>query len=116
MSDAPRTKIGETRERLESLVSMPELPAERLAMEAAVLAERMDCTEECVRLRIHCDQFDHYLRDGGPVGRKLNFLLQEMGREANTIGVKANDAEVSHAIVRLKEEAEKLREQVQNVE
>lgn len=103
-------------ERLERLISAPELPPERLAMEAAVLADRMDCTEECVRLRIHCDHFDKYLEEGGPVGRKLNFLLQEMGREANTIGVKANDAEVSQQVVRLKEEVEKVREQVQNIE
>lgn len=102
--------------RLDKLISTPEILPERLAMEAAVLADRMDCTEECVRLRIHCDHFDRYLTEGGPVGRKLNFLLQEMGREANTIGVKANDAEVSHQIVRLKEEVEKLREQVQNIE
>lgn len=104
------------RERLEVLLDTPEIPPERLAMEAAVYADRMDCTEECVRLRVHCDQFDRYLRDGGPVGRKLNFLLQEMGREANTIGSKANDAEVSLQVVRLKEEVEKLREQVQNIE
>jgi uncharacterized protein (TIGR00255 family) len=103
-------------ERLEKLISMPELPPERLAIEATVLADRMDCTEECVRLRIHCDHFEQYLQEGGPVGRKLNFLLQEMGRESNTIGSKANDAEVSQQVVRLKEELEKLREQVQNIE
>ncbi len=103
-------------ERLEKLISTPELPPERLAIEASVLADRMDCTEECVRLRIHCDQFEKYVREGGPVGRKLNFLLQEMGRESNTIGSKANDAQVSQHVVRLKEETEKLREQVQNIE
>ncbi|MCK4547226.1 MAG: YicC family protein [Candidatus Eisenbacteria sp.] len=103
-------------ERLEKLISMPEIPPERLAMEATILADRMDCTEECVRLRIHCDHFHQYLLEGGPVGRKLNFLLQEMGRESNTIGSKANDAEVSQQVVRLKEEVEKLREQVQNIE
>ncbi len=103
-------------ERLDKLLSTPDLPPERLAVEASIMADRMDCTEECVRLRIHCDQFEKYVVEGGAVGRKLNFLLQEMGRESNTIGSKANDALVSQHVVLLKEEMEKLREQVQNIE
>ncbi len=116
MPERIRNAESRLRERLEKLISAPELPPERLAIEASVFADRMDCTEECVRLRIHCDEFEKYLAEGGPVGRKLNFLLQEMGRESNTIGSKANDAEVSQQVVRLKEEMEKLREQVQNIE
>jgi uncharacterized protein (TIGR00255 family) len=80
------------------------------------MAERLDCTEECVRFGIHIDQFANYLAEGGALGRRLNFLLQEMGREANTMAAKANDPVVSQAVVLVKEELEKMREQVQNVE
>ena len=79
------------------------------------MADRLDCTEECVRLAAHLDQFRPI--DGPELaGRKLNFLLQEMNREANTIGSKANDVEIAHAVIVMKEEIERLREQVQNVE
>lgn len=88
----------------------------RLAMEAAVLAERSDITEELVRLGSHLDQFEGLLRDGGPAGRKLDFLLQEVGRETNTIGAKCQDGNLSNLVVSLKAEVERLREQVQNVE
>jgi uncharacterized protein (TIGR00255 family) len=87
-----------------------------LAQEVVLFAERSDCTEECVRYRIHCENFNRYVTEGGVVGRKLNFLLQEMAREANTMAVKASDAEVSGIAVLIKEELEKIREQVQNVE
>ena len=69
-----------------------------------------------MRYRIHCDNFKEYLAGGGAVGRKLTFLLQEMAREANTIGVKSSDADVSGKTVLIKEELEKIREQVQNIE
>jgi uncharacterized protein (TIGR00255 family) len=88
----------------------------RLAMEVAVLADRSDITEELVRLGSHFDQFDATLAEPGPHGRKLEFLLQEMGREANTIGAKCQDATLSHLVVALKTEIERLREQVQNME
>ena len=81
-----------------------------------IWAERMDVTEEVVRLRSHCAQFGETLAAGGAIGRKLDFLLQEMGREANTIGSKSPDAPVALRVVELKAELEKLREQVQNVE
>jgi uncharacterized protein (TIGR00255 family) len=87
-----------------------------LSQEIVLFAERSDCTEECVRYRIHCDNFKEYLAAGGTVGRKLNFLLQEMAREANTMGVKASDADISKNVVLIKEELEKIREQVQNIE
>lgn len=89
---------------------------ERILTEAAYMAERMDCTEECVRLVSHCDQFDELLDSGEAIGRKLNFLLQEMNREANTIGSKGNDVAVARDVIQLKEEIEILREQVQNIE
>lgn len=87
-----------------------------IAQEVVIFAERSDCTEECVRYRVHCKNFKDYLSEGGAVGRKLNFLLQEMAREANTMGSKATDAQISQNVVLIKEELEKVREQVQNIE
>jgi uncharacterized protein (TIGR00255 family) len=104
------------RARLAELVEKGEYSEALLAQEVALFAERSDCTEECVRFRVHCKNFIDYLREGGPVGRKLNFLLQEMAREANTMGSKAGDAHISQNVVLIKEELEKVREQVQNVE
>jgi uncharacterized protein (TIGR00255 family) len=92
------------------------LDSQRLAMEVAVLVDRCDTTEELVRLESHFEQFEAQLQSPGPSGRKLDFLLQEMGRETNTIGAKCQDANLSHLVVALKTEVERLREQVQNVE
>ena len=88
----------------------------RLAQEVALIADRMEITEELVRLRSHFKQFDSLLNSDEPVGRKLDFLLQEMNREVNTIGSKANDAEIAAMVVELKSEMEKVREQIQNIE
>jgi uncharacterized protein (TIGR00255 family) len=89
----------------------------RLLQEIVTAAERMDVTEEVVRLASHVAQFEAALEGAGaPVGRKLEFLLQEMGREANTIGSKAADAPIAHRVVDLKTELERMREQVLNVE
>jgi uncharacterized protein (TIGR00255 family) len=88
----------------------------RLAQEVAFLAERSDITEELVRLRSHLNQYREMLNSPEPAGRKLEFLLQEINREANTIGSKANDAGISHVVVEIKSELEKIREQVQNIE
>lgn len=89
---------------------------DRIAMEAAVVAERSDITEECVRLESHNEQFLETLDGDGPIGKRLNFILQELNREANTIGSKSASIEISREVVLLKEEIEKLREQVQNIE
>lgn len=88
----------------------------RLAQEVAFLADRCDITEELVRFDSHLQQYDETLELAEPVGRKLDFLIQELNREVNTIGSKANDAEITAAIVELKAELEKIREQVQNIE
>ena len=104
------------RARLGCLTAETGVDPGRLAQELAILADRIDYTEECVRLKAHTQQFVDIMNSNGPVGRRLNFVVQEMGREANTIGSKANDPEVSGIVVELKEEIEKLREQVQNVE
>ena len=92
------------------------LEARDLAREVAILAEKTDVSEELARLQSHLAQLDSVLHKGGEVGRKLDFLVQEFNREANTIGSKASDAKVAHAVVELKTHIERVREQVQNVE
>ncbi len=104
------------RQRISQLLEGNELDPYRLEQEIVFLAERMDCTEECVRLRSHLKQFREFAKDQSAAGRKLNFLLQEMHREANTIGSKASDSEIAHRVVLMKDELERVREQVQNVE
>ncbi len=91
----------------------------RLHQEIVIAADRLDVTEEIVRLRSHIEQFREIVQAAGvdvPVGRRLEFLLQEFGREANTIGSKGSDAAIAHDVVELKTELERIREQVQNVE
>ncbi len=102
--------------RLKVLLADVEMDPVRVAQEVALMADRLDFTEECVRLAAHLDQFHGLIEGSELAGRKLNFLLQEMNREANTIGSKANDVEVARAVIVMKEEIERLREQVQNVE
>lgn len=104
------------RERIAALAGEEHVEPQRLAMEVALMAERCDITEECVRLKAHCEAFLSALSSDDGAGRRLNFLLQEMGRETNTIGSKANAADLSHLVVVIKEELEKIREQVQNIE
>jgi uncharacterized protein (TIGR00255 family) len=103
-------------ERVQNLSSVLTIDPARLAQEVAFLAERSDITEEIVRIRSHLFQFREMLDNNEPMGRKLEFLLQEINREANTIASKANDARIAQAAVELKSELEKMREQVQNVE
>lgn len=104
------------RERLAQLLADTALDEARLAQEVAVLADRCDVTEELVRFRSHLVQFDETIALAEPVGRKLDFLMQELNREVNTIGSKANDASMAAIVVELKAELEKIREQVQNIE
>ena len=108
------------RERLHSRISdlLGEAPVDelRLAQEVAIFADRSNITEELVRLQSHLDQFRRLLASEGPVGRKLDFLIQEIHRETSTLSSKSNDAEISHLAVEIKGELEKVREQVQNVE
>lgn len=94
--------------------AIPDFP--RLNQELAIYADRCDITEELVRLDAHMVQFEQAVRQSEPVGKTLDFLLQEMGREVNTMGSKANDPAVAAEVVRMKAELERLREQVQNVE
>jgi uncharacterized protein (TIGR00255 family) len=102
--------------RVEKLLGgeVPDLP--RLHQELALYADRCDITEELVRLDAHMIQFQHTVQSTGSVGKTLDFLLQEMGREVNTVGSKANDAVITAAVVQMKAELERIREQIQNVE
>jgi uncharacterized protein (TIGR00255 family) len=92
------------------------LDEQRIAQEAALLADRSDISEELVRVRSHVAQFRDIMAGEAPAGRKLNFLLQEFNREFNTMGAKAGQADIAYRIVDARAEIEKLREQVQNVE
>lgn len=104
------------RARIRDLAADAGLAEERLALEVAMMADKADVTEEFVRLRAHFDHAAEHLAQGGPIGRELGFLAQEIQRELNTLGSKLRDAGVSRDILWLKAELEKLREQVQNVE
>ncbi|HEX03692.1 MAG TPA: YicC family protein, partial [Bacteroidetes bacterium] len=103
------------RERIEKYISHDKVDDNRLEQEVAYLVDRIDITEELVRLASHIDLFRKALKKGGLVGKRLNFILQEMNREVNTIGSKTIDGEIASWVVEAKEELEKLREQVQNV-
>ena len=113
-------RVVSTKERLQQRLSEVlddgRIDPDRLEFEMTMVADKLDVREECVRLDSHLVLFREAIASGEPVGRKLNFLAQEMNREINTIGSKSNDAEMSHLVVGMKEELEKIREQVENVE
>jgi uncharacterized protein (TIGR00255 family) len=113
--EAHRKRLRDRAERLRSSVEL-DVDAARLEQEIAIFAERSDISEELTRLESHCSQVSGLLDREEGVGRRLDFLLQEMAREANTVGAKSPDATISHAIVDVKAEIERMREQVQNVE
>lgn len=111
--------VTEYREKLQNRLSAlltEDLDPARLAQEVALMADRCAIDEELARLQSHLDQMSSYLDSTGETGKKMDFLIQEMNRETNTIGSKANDATVAQLVVDLKSEIEKLREQIQNVE
>jgi uncharacterized protein (TIGR00255 family) len=103
-------------DRVRSLLEGMEIDPSRFQQEVALLAERTDITEEIVRAESHLAQFGTLLEGNQPVGRKMDFLLQEIHREVNTVSAKVNDAEISQRVVEIKSELEKIREQVQNIE
>jgi uncharacterized protein (TIGR00255 family) len=113
-------QVPHERERLKAriaqMLSGTPLDEGRLEMEIAMLADRLDVTEECVRFRSHLKFFLEAVGAGEPAGRKLNFLVQEINREVNTIGSKSSAIEIAHIVVGVKEELEKIREQLQNIE
>lgn len=103
------------KERIAQLIEKEDVDSERLELEIVILADKMDISEEIVRMNSHLDYFLENLNEDKSTGRKLNFLLQEMHREANTIGSKANNAGIAHEVVSIKELLENIREQVQNI-
>ena len=117
-TDAVTRARDRLRTRIERLLTgtQTSLDSGRLEQELALLADRSDIDEELVRLGVHLAQFKQLLGESGPLGRKLDFLLQEISRETNTIGAKSQDTGIAHLVVELKAIAERLREQVQNVE
>ena len=102
--------------KLQEVLSSTQIDESRVLTEAAIFADKVAVDEETVRLRSHITQFRALLEEGGIVGRKIDFLIQEMNRETNTIGSKCTDLAISHIVVDMKSEIEKLREQVQNIE
>ena len=116
---SPET-VREYRQRLETrlreLLEDRNVDEQRLITETAIFADRTAVDEETVRLRSHISQFETMLEEGSPIGRKMDFLVQEFNRESNTIGSKCSDAALAQVVVDLKSEIEKLREQLQNVE
>ena len=112
----PEEAARRLKERIGQLAGEGGVDEARIVQEVAFMADRCDITEELVRFGSHLLQFDETLLMDEPVGRKLDFLLQELNREVNTIGSKANDADITSSVVQLKAELEKIREQVQNIE
>ena len=104
------------RQRIEELLENTQVDEQRLLTEAAIFADKVAVDEETVRLRSHISQLREFLNAGEPIGRKLDFLVQEMNRESNTIGSKAQDVEIAKRVIAIKAEVEKIREQVQNIE
>lgn len=102
--------------RMQEVLSNTMIDPQRILTEAAIFADKTAVTEEIVRLRSHLNQLSDMLKNGGAVGRKIDFLVQEFNREANTIGSKGNDLEIAQFVVDLKAEIEKIREQIQNIE
>ena len=112
--------VREYRERLyqklTEILSSNDIDEQRILTEAAIFADKVAVDEETVRLRSHFDQMRGFFESGVPIGRKLDFIVQEMNREANTIGSKVTDSVLAHKVVDIKAELEKIREQVQNIE
>ena len=102
--------------RMQDVLGSADIDEQRILTEAAIFADKVAVDEETVRLRSHFDQMKNFLMSGVPVGRKLDFIVQEMNREANTIGSKVTDSELAHKVVDIKGEIEKIREQIQNIE
>ena len=118
-NESPRTVEAyrnRLREKISEVLSSAGVDENRILAEAAVYADRVAVDEETVRLRSHMSQLRSMLAGGSPIGRKIDFLIQEFNREANTIGSKCQNSDIAHVVVDLKSEIEKIREQIQNIE
>lgn len=114
--DNARVEFEKLYTRLLNMIEEKSIDRNRLELELALISDRVDITEEIIRLKSHLQLFLSNLNAGSPIGKKMNFILQEMHREANTISSKNTMIEISHRIVQIKEEIERIREQVQNIE
>ena len=103
-------------ERMKSILGDTQIDESRILTEAAIYADKVAVAEETVRLRSHIDQLREMLASNEAIGRKLDFLVQEINREANTIGSKAQDVDIARRVIDIKAEVEKIREQIQNIE
>lgn len=110
------TEREKYRQKIAQMFEGDEIDEQRIYLEIVILADKLDISEECVRLDSHIKYFYKTLKENESTGRKINFLLQEMNREINTIGSKVNDAELSQMVVLVKDEIERIREQIQNIE
>lgn len=110
------TEREKYRQKIAQMFEGDEIDEQRIYLEMVILADKLDISEECVRLDSHIKYFFKTLKENESAGRKINFLMQEMNREINTIGSKVNDAELSQMVVLVKEEIERIREQIQNIE
>ena len=117
--DSPKTVEAyqaRLRDKMNEILSSAGIDESRILAEAAIFADRVAVDEETVRLRSHMSQLRTMLAGGSPIGRKIDFLIQEFNREANTIGSKCQNTGIAHVVVELKSEIEKIREQIQNIE
>ena len=103
-------------ERMKELLGDVNIEEQRLITETGIIADKLAVCEETVRLRSHISQLRELMKSNGSIGRKLDFIVQEMNREANTIGSKAQDSEIAKTVIDIKSEIEKIREQIQNIE
>ncbi|MEJ5305642.1 MAG: YicC/YloC family endoribonuclease [Ignavibacteria bacterium] len=115
-SERAELEFQRLKEKAQKLLEGKDVNEERLELELALLLDKMDITEECVRLKSHIKFFKESIDKNEPSGRRLSFLAQELLREANTISAKSNSAEISQIVVLIKEEIEKIKEQIQNIE
>jgi uncharacterized protein (TIGR00255 family) len=113
---APQAAKERLERRVQELMANSELSEDRLAQEVALIADKADITEELIRIESHVEQFLGLGRQGSPLGRKLEFLLQELHREISTIGSKSASTDISAYVISMKAEVEKVREQIQNIE
>jgi len=111
-----RIEFDKMYQRLLSLIDEKRIDRSRLEQEVAIISDRVDISEETIRMKSHIQLFRENLKAGSPIGKKMNFILQEMHRESNTMSNKATMVEISHRVVTIKEDVEKIREQVQNIE
>jgi uncharacterized protein (TIGR00255 family) len=116
VSQVTATAKEKLEKRVQELTGGMELDQDRMLQEIAIMADRSDVTEELTRLESHVDQFLSFGAEGSPLGRKLDFLLQELHREVNTLGSKSASTEIASSVVSIKAELEKIREQTQNIE